>query len=690
MIRRYALCFGLFLLLGFAIAPALPLAGAAPGQLTFAKYHTPGEVNSLLQSWHKQYPKLVTLQALGKSYGGKTIYMLRIAATSKNGVKPGERPAVLVTANLEGNHLLGTEAALMLVNKILTGYGKDKEITAFLESRDLYAAPLLNPDTAAYFFSKPLVERKTNNQPVDEDNDGLIDEDGPEDLDKNGYITMMRVKDPEGTYILDPGDPRLMRKADPQKGEKGMYKLYVEGIDNDGDGQYNEDPPGGVELNRNFPHDFEYSNKVTGMWPVSQVETIALAEFMIAHPNIAMVLNFSTENTVLNQEQTGKAKAGGAKVKIPKMIAPLLGLDAKKEYTLPQVVEHIKSLGIAPPGMEITEELVASFLGLGPAMSIDRKDAPYLETIKKEYKDALKEAKSTYPQDKANGVGKGSFAAYCYYQLGVQVFCLDGWTVPKPKKKETAGALNAEKLKTMSNEDFIALGEEKIDAFLREQGAPENVKAAMLIKAVESGKITPAKMAEMLEKMPKKEGGKDEEHPDAYILQWSDTALGGKGFIPWKALRHPTLGEVEIGGFIPYLKTDPPAAEIEKSISFPVDFYVQLLQRTAALEIKKTRVEALHSNLYRVTLYLANNGWFPTSTSQGRRAGTAWPIRIELKTAPGQSLFSGKKIDTGKILEGSGDTQKFEWLIRGTKGGKVTITAGAPKCGWVKKVVTLQ
>lgn len=83
-----------------------------------------------------------------------------------------------------------------------------------------------------------------------------MDEDGPEDLNGDGYITLMRVKDPEGNYIIDPKEPRLMRLADPKKGEKGMYKIYSEGLDNDDDGQINEDPLGGVEINRNFPHDF--------------------------------------------------------------------------------------------------------------------------------------------------------------------------------------------------------------------------------------------------------------------------------------------------------------------------------------------------------------------------------------------------------------------------------------------------
>ena len=47
-----------------------------------------------------------------------------------------------------------------------------------------------------------------------------------------------------------------MRRADPQKGEAGGWAIYWEGVDSDGDGFINEDGPGGVDLDRNFPHQY--------------------------------------------------------------------------------------------------------------------------------------------------------------------------------------------------------------------------------------------------------------------------------------------------------------------------------------------------------------------------------------------------------------------------------------------------
>ena len=63
----------------------------------------------------------------------------------------------------------------------------------------------------------------------------------------------MRVEDKEGQYILDPNESRLLLKADPLKGEKPVWRLLPEGIDNDRDKRWNEDGPGGVELQSQLP-----------------------------------------------------------------------------------------------------------------------------------------------------------------------------------------------------------------------------------------------------------------------------------------------------------------------------------------------------------------------------------------------------------------------------------------------------
>jgi len=671
------------------LAAVTALALAAPALQSAAAYHKPEEVAATLQGYAAKYPQLAKLQSLGQGSAGSDIWLLRLAGRPQGAADPDARPGIFVSANIEGVHLIGTEATLSIAERLLSGYGKDKALTDLLDRTTVYIAPLLNPDTARRAFASPLWERWTNARAVDNDLDAESDEDGPEDLNKDGLITQMRVKDPEGKYIPDPKEPRLMRLADPKKGEKGIYALYTEGLDNDGDGEYNEDAAGGVEVNRNFPHDFEYDTAAAGLYPTAEAETVTLLKFLTGRGNIALVLNFSTENTILNLQQTGQAKMASDKVKVPKMMAGFLGLEPDAEYTIKDIVDILKGMNIGG-GMEITEDMVAMFFGMGPAVAIDRIDQPLFDEIQKSYKDALKEAKLDYPEKRAKVVGKGSFTAFCYYQYGVPVFSQDLWAVPEPKKEPAKDALTADKLKAMSSDEFTALGEEKIDAFLKEQGAPPNFNAAMLLKMVKSGQVTPAKMAEMMEKMPKRPGGDGEEHPDAYLLNWSNAALKGKGFVAWTLFKHPTLGEVEIGGFIPYLKINPPAADMEKPVQFGVDFYLKLMAKLPVLSVKETKVEVLGQDLYRLTVYFTNNGWFPTSTAQGRRAQTAWPITVRLKTASGQTLFSGRPIESIPFLEGSGGTRKLEWTVRGPKGSEVVVAAWSPRLGTAEAKLVLK
>lgn len=608
-------------------------------------YQPPGDVSKSIQELVAQYPRLATVSVIGKSANGAAIQVLEIA--DRTGGLPilDSRPAVFVTANLEGTHLIGTEAALLLAEKLLAGATTDPKIRQLLEKKVIYVAPLLNPDAVGSgYFGTPRRERSTNAAPVDEDMDAIVDEDGPDDLNQDGVITMMRAEDPEGEWIVDPDESRLMRKADPQKGESGVYKLYVEGIDNDCDELYNEDPPGGVDLNRNFPHDFENNVVGAGMWPISQPETKALVDFMVTHRNIALVLNFSTENTILNLQQTGRARAAGDKVKVPQRFATFLGVDPEQEFELKEVVEMVRSSGMFG-GAEVSEDRVAQLLGTGPAVSLDRLDVPFFEAVQKEYKEAMKEAKFDYPEKKARAVGKGSFVAYCYYQYGVPVFSTDIWTIPEAKKAE---------------------------AKKPENGAQPSPNTGRTPRARPVTGVSA--------------GG---ENPDLDALRWSDSGLAAKGFVNWAPFAHPTLGPVEIGGFAPFAKILPPVEQIDKQIGFPVDFYLKLMDKTAGLEIRETRVKSLSEGLYNVTCFLSNPGWFPTSSGQGRRAGGAWPITVRLQLERDQALFAGRPIESVQSI-GGGETRKVEWTIRGKAGSSVQISANSPKLGQVSTQVTLR
>jgi hypothetical protein len=193
-----------------------------------------------------------------------------------------------------------------------------------------------------------------------------------------------------------------------------------------------------------------------------------------------------------------------------------------------------------------------------------------------------------------------------------------------------------------------------------------------------------------MEKMPKRPSAEGEEHPDAYILKWADASLQKKGFVDWTPFPHPTLGDAEIGGFAPYLRIVPPPGEAEKTIAFHTDFYIGLIRKLPGLEISKTEVKSLGSEFYQLTAYFTNPGRFPTSTAQGRRARAAWPITVRLKLGSEQALFSGRPVESIPYLDGSGDTKKVEWTVKGKKGTSLVISAATPRLGTASVTVVLE
>ena len=74
--------------------------------------------------------------------------------------------------------------------------------------------------------------------------DRVVDIDAPGSCAVLDYWEPIQARGPR-RLILDPDEPRLLRKADPAKGETPEYVLLIEGIDNDGDGRFNEDGPHG-------------------------------------------------------------------------------------------------------------------------------------------------------------------------------------------------------------------------------------------------------------------------------------------------------------------------------------------------------------------------------------------------------------------------------------------------------------
>ena len=261
-----------------------------------ADYYDNKSLGRRLASLAEGNPGLVQVDSIAISIGKRKVWLVELGKGTKQDRRL--RPAMLVVAGIEGSDLIGCTAAVTWVERLVEQYQDDAEIAELLQTTTIYIVPRLNPDAAEHFFARLKIETSSNEKSVDDDHDGLLDEDGPEDLNDDGLITWMRIEDPEGEYILDPKDNRLLLKADHLKSEVGAWRYLREGVDNDHDELWNEDGPGGVNFNRNFPYGYEFFAEDAGVHQVSEAETLALADFVIGHPNIAMVVTYGSADNL--------------------------------------------------------------------------------------------------------------------------------------------------------------------------------------------------------------------------------------------------------------------------------------------------------------------------------------------------------------------------------------------------------
>lgn len=294
--RRFALALATLLVFGTLARASDPLkpVGEAPAP-RFNRLYDVEAVGKLLKHYARAYPRWCSLSTIGKSAEGRPLWLLTV--TNPDSGAELSKPAFYVDANTHANEVQGTETTLYLLDLLLTRYGRLERVTELMDRAVFYLVPVVNPDGRARWFNEPATPHfpRTVAAPRDDDRDGLADEDGYDDLDRNGVITRMRkkVRLGEGRFRLDPKDPRVLVHV--KEGEKGDYQLLGwEGIDNDGDGDVNEDPLGYVDPNRTWGYDFQprYVQPGASDYPLQIPETRAIARWALTKPNLAGAQSF--------------------------------------------------------------------------------------------------------------------------------------------------------------------------------------------------------------------------------------------------------------------------------------------------------------------------------------------------------------------------------------------------------------
>ena len=582
----------------FGVAPVIGEA-SEPAVEGYADYQAfAADVQALGRS------DVVTVTSLAKTAGGREIYLLTLSIGPA-----GEKPAMLVVGGVHPPHLADSELALRtarLLAEKATAEGDQRDTAArdLLTAMTVYVIPQPSPDASESFFRRPYYERATNDHPTDDDRDGRLDEDPVEDLNGDGFITMMRVEDPSGSYMPHPDDARVMIEADAKKKERGRYILHSEGIDNDGDEKFNEDGPGGVAFNRNFTFQYPYFEAGAGPHQVSEIETRAVADFAYSRPNIAMVLTFGPDDNLMHVWEPDKDKKAEEK--------------------------RIKT-------------------------SVLKDDAPYFSYLAERYR-KIHGGKDAPTAPKA----AGSFVHWAYFHYGRWSLGTRTWWIPKDP--EDGDENNHDE----DNHDDENDDDENDD----DENDDDEKKSTGNNEVEESDKKD--------DKDDKRGSG------DLNALGWMEREKID-GFVVWTPVDHPDFPDrlVEVGGFKPFLRTNPPVAVLDPLAERHVTFLAEVAGLRPQIAFGPVKVKPLGGGIFRLKAAVLNNGYLPTASAMGAISRQLQRLQIELQLPQGMKLLTGHRRNSLKPIAGNGGKVERTWVIQAedAASNQVTLKVSSPSVG---------
>lgn len=572
----------------------------AASQAQPTEYRSPEQVRSWVKQVENKYPDVLSSIKLAWSPGGNPLDIIRIG--KPEGENEAPLPSVFVAANLEGDRPLSTEGAIYLAELLLSD-------PANYDSLNWYILPLGNPDAASRFFESPLVEDSRNDIATNDDLDEQIDEDGPNDLNGDGLITKMRLRHPDGQWIISDSAARLLKKADPKKGEQGEFKIFTEGLDDDGDGKFNEDGPGGTNVAINFPQLFKHHTAEGGKFPGSSPESYAIMKFVFDHPEIAMIVSFGSTNWCAAPPKGGrKGEADLNNIRLSERQANQFSLDRNRTYSLSELLLTLKANN---PEMDIDESMLAAYLGLGAALNPQEGDLSFYEKYAAEYKSYLSDQGFAGDRLEAIPARDGSFELWAYFQVGVPVFSMDLWAIP-----------NA-------------------DSIEREEA----------------------------------------------MLAYADTKPGTRGFVEWEAFDHPDLGEVEIGGFAPYLCSTPPYEWADSLLNLQLPWILKLAGELPDLHIYDIRSTDKGNGIYLLDVWIENRAYIPFPTDMGSRNRQVAPAILSLE---GDQLKFISGYPRTPISRVPGKSRvKTSLIVQMDKPGNIHLKLASPTTGLYQQTIKI-
>ena len=252
------------------------------------RYYTYDLLTELLERWVATYPGLATLSSIGTSGEGRPIWAVTV--TNEATGPHHEKPAYYIDANIHAAEVMTSSLALATIHHLLTQYDGHPEVRRLLDETTLYVIPRIAVDGSEHFLTTSEQVRSSTRPFPSDLPESTFDGLEPQDIDGDGLVGSMRIKDPSGPWTISDRDDRIMLPRGPSEYGGDYYVVLPEGIIHNWDGGKITLAPSrsAFDFNRNFPADWQPHPKQTGsgQYPLSEPETRAVADFLLAHPNI--------------------------------------------------------------------------------------------------------------------------------------------------------------------------------------------------------------------------------------------------------------------------------------------------------------------------------------------------------------------------------------------------------------------
>ena len=543
------------------------------------------EVVDRMHALAQQYPQLARLHNIGKSGEGRDLWVIELTNVAAG--EADAKPALWLDGNIHAGEVTGRQLLMYTVERLLASHGKDPEATRMLDTRAFFVMPVLDVDGG---------ERVLTRHPSWPGHKSA--EHNGKDLDGDGYITQMRVRDPKGDAYPSPIDLRVMLQVRDRTGGRwnyvpttleepetfeddlapadGRYRMYVEGQNLERELSVDREPP---NFNRNWGAEWSPQEPGAGPFPFSLPEVHAVAKFITDHKSIFFTYTIHS--------------GGGAKNYIvrPPMSHPF-------EFMPPEDNDFYTRVGA-----------VWSALSDGGVMNNNY----YAQEVKTgRYGDTM----SGFSND------------WAYMNVGIHSL------LPE-----------------------IAAAGRDYDG---------------------DGYVTQYE-----------------------IMRWNDQEKGGKYFAPWKPFRHPTLGDVEIGGSRGMPQGVDSRLRAECEAHYKLVLHVAGL--SPLLRINDVKTERLGNGDIKVSTVIQNQGFLSTYvTRQALKIRRDYPIVATLQVK-GATVRGAAARKVGHILGklayirrwGSGADESLrtvEWTMTPTGTGplEVAVEVYAHKAGRDARKLTVK